>query len=322
MRAEEMTLPASVAGRVRLPVAGRPGADLVRCGAELVALCERFYRGMFRLGIIIVGVAAVAALALLPFRQYAAGSGPSAAALCAAGLLVVATPLAFWRAQQLYWVLLRWPTVQLVGVLFAAALVALIGPLNSELWWPSCAILMALATIVSLRRAWVFCLVVLASNLVAHLVAGDLHKVAPVAIIGLWIGYPFWSTVFSVVADRMAAHLVLLNATREARRLPPLRVASWTGAQQESPSAVRDDAADATPDGRAAAVLERLTARQLEVVALLADGLRYSEVAACLSISERQVERHVANAISRLGVRSANQLVAIAVSAGVVPSPN
>jgi DNA-binding CsgD family transcriptional regulator len=67
--------------------------------------------------------------------------------------------------------------------------------------------------------------------------------------------------------------------------------------------------------------IDRLTARQLQVVALLADGLRYREVAACLSISARQVQRHVAQAAARLGVRGAYELVAIAVAEGMVPAP-
>lgn len=56
---------------------------------------------------------------------------------------------------------------------------------------------------------------------------------------------------------------------------------------------------------------ERLTSRQREVVALLADGLRYREIAQRLDLSERQVGRHVANAIERLGVVSAAELVAV-----------
>jgi hypothetical protein len=44
-------------------------------------------------------------------------------------------------------------------------------------------------------------------------------------------------------------------------------------------------------------------------------------VAACLSISERQVQRHVAQAAARLGVHGAYELAAVAVSEGMVPDP-
>lgn len=65
----------------------------------------------------------------------------------------------------------------------------------------------------------------------------------------------------------------------------------------------------------------RLSARQSQVVVLLADGLRYRDIAACLSISERQVQRHVGEAVARLGVRNAYELTALAVSEGIVPGP-
>lgn len=53
-----------------------------------------------------------------------------------------------------------------------------------------------------------------------------------------------------------------------------------------------------------------LTGVQLEIVELLADGLRYRDVATRLSISERQVQRYVQAAIKRLGVRNSVELVA------------
>lgn len=62
------------------------------------------------------------------------------------------------------------------------------------------------------------------------------------------------------------------------------------------------------------------TARQTQVAALLADGLHYSEAAACLSISERQVQRHVAEAVARLDINNVYELVAIVVAQGIVPS--
>jgi DNA-binding CsgD family transcriptional regulator len=56
-----------------------------------------------------------------------------------------------------------------------------------------------------------------------------------------------------------------------------------------------------------------LTGRQVEVVALLAEGLRYAEVATQLSISTRQVQRHTAQAVERAGVLNVCQLVASAI---------
>jgi DNA-binding CsgD family transcriptional regulator len=290
-----------------------PERDLVRCGAELVALSERFYGGVFVGASVFVGLAALAALALLPLRT----TGPLeqvTPALVIALLLVALVPLAVWRAGATYRLLRRHPIVELALVLAAAALI--VYPLRSELWWPSCALLMLLATFVPVRRAIAYCLAVLAANLAAHVVVGDLDETPPVAVIGLWIGYLSWTAAFGLVSDRLAAYILRLNARRSPRRPPPLRVpARRTGeapeADAELPVAVE---VPATPSR-----LDRLTARQLQVVALLADGLRYREVAACLAISVRQVERHVAHATARLGVHNPYELVAVAIREGLVP---
>lgn len=57
----------------------------------------------------------------------------------------------------------------------------------------------------------------------------------------------------------------------------------------------------------------QLTRRQVEVVALLAEGHRYADVAAHLSISTRQVQRHTAQAAARAGAVNVCQLVASAI---------
>jgi DNA-binding CsgD family transcriptional regulator len=304
-------------------VVRRAGDDLVRSGAELVGLAERFYGGVFLGAIGFVGLAALAALVLLPSREFPSGA-PMAIAFLATGVIVALTPLAVWRSRQLYRALRRWPQPQLGLVLVAAALIA--SPaMSSGLWWPSCAILMTLAVVVPLPRLLAYCLLVLGANLAGHLVAADLGDVPAVTIIGLWIGFPLWLAAIAIVSDRLVAQVLHINAT--AAREPPRRVRAYS---PEAPSAPEpataavvvvaaadggEEPATAAPDG----VTRRLTARQLEVVALLADGLRQREVAACLSISERQVQRHVADAIGRLGLRNAYELAAVAVSEGLVP---
>ncbi|MEA2192540.1 MAG: Bacterial regulatory protein luxR family [Solirubrobacteraceae bacterium] len=50
---------------------------------------------------------------------------------------------------------------------------------------------------------------------------------------------------------------------------------------------------------------------QQRIVVLLADGLRYRDIAARLSVSERQLQRHVQTAIERLGLRTTAELVAV-----------
>jgi DNA-binding CsgD family transcriptional regulator len=307
-------------------VVQRSGDALVRSGAELVALSERFYGGVFVGAIGFVGLAALAALVLLPVREFPSGALVVVAYL-ATGLLVAAALLAGFRAQPLYCALRRWPQLQLGLVIVAAALVA--SPqMSSELWWPSCAILMALALVTSLRRTLAYCLVVLGTNLAGHLVAADLGDTHAVTIIGLWIGYPLWLLAITILSDRLVSHVLRVNVApaRAAGREPPQRVpvSDPEPARPPAPraaevvvaSAGNDEAPRAAPS---AVTTRRLTARQLQVVALLADGLRQREVAACLSISERQVQRHIADAVARLGLRSAYELAALAVSEGIVP---
>jgi len=331
--------------------AERSRGNLVRCGAELVGLSERFYGFIFVGGVVLAGLAALAALVLLPLRDRTVAGGALRPAVVVTILLVAVTPLAVWRAEALYRILRRRRSVEVGLVLVAALLVAY--PMRSELWWPSCAILMLLAILVPFPRPLAYCLVVLAASFASHAVGGDLGEMPAVTLIGLCIGYPFWSAVVGVPVDRMAAYLLRLNATRAHRRRPPRRVASWTTRPPADPAQTAEDVdaktnADPlagesstrlTPGGvstgtiddredkpttrviAGSAAIDRLTARQLQVVALLADGLRYREVAASLSISARQVQRHVAQAAARMGVHGAYELVAVAVSEGMVPGP-
>jgi DNA-binding CsgD family transcriptional regulator len=307
----------------RHPIPPRPSQGIaVRSGAELVALSERFYGGVFVGAVVFVGLAALAALALMPARDFRPGA-PVPLAFAASALIAVGAVFAVWRAGAFYRALRRWPQLQLALVVAAAALIA--SPvMTSQLWWPSCAILMALALVVPLRRTLLYCLLVLGTNLAGHLVTADFDEIHPVDIIGLWIGFPLWLTTVAIVTDRLSSYILRLNAApplAETRREPPRPMSVSTPEPPHAPAAevvLAPDAEEPEADPPAA-LSERLTARQLQVVALLADGLRHREVAACLSISERQVQRHVAEAVARLGLRNAYELAAVAVSEGLVP---
>jgi DNA-binding NarL/FixJ family response regulator len=62
-----------------------------------------------------------------------------------------------------------------------------------------------------------------------------------------------------------------------------------------------------------------LTAREIEVVALVVDGLTNPEIGVRLHISSRTVQSHVAAAMRKLGARSRTQLAVMALRSGVVP---
>jgi DNA-binding NarL/FixJ family response regulator len=61
-----------------------------------------------------------------------------------------------------------------------------------------------------------------------------------------------------------------------------------------------------------------LTARCLDVLRALADGLHDEEIAARLEISVSSVRKHIASAQDRLGARTRTQVVAIVASSGLV----
>jgi DNA-binding CsgD family transcriptional regulator len=62
----------------------------------------------------------------------------------------------------------------------------------------------------------------------------------------------------------------------------------------------------------------RLTARELEVLELLADGLRNRDIAERLFVSTKTVAHHVAAIMSKLGVRSRGEAVAQALRDGLI----
>lgn len=294
----------------------QPIPPLVWTTAERIELSERFYLAIFRGCLILTGLASIAALALLPLRQPpGAGAAPTialAALLAMASAPAARRPLGLYRLLRRDW---RW---ELVIVAVAAALIAY--PLRSQLWWPACALLMLLAILAPLGRTLTYCLATLLVNLVAHTLVGDLGDTPAVAITGLWVGFGFWTTAFALSSDRLASHILHLQTTPPT--MPPqcVRVRATVHHAQE-PASAPEPPPPAPEPPAPPSDLKRLTFRQAQVVALLAEGLRYADIADWLSISERQVQRHVSQAIKRLDVANANQLVALAVSEGLVDPP-
>jgi DNA-binding NarL/FixJ family response regulator len=61
-----------------------------------------------------------------------------------------------------------------------------------------------------------------------------------------------------------------------------------------------------------------LTARELEVVKLIAEGHTSDEIAAALVLSKKTVERHRANVLGKLGMRNRVELTRYAIRRGLV----
>lgn len=64
--------------------------------------------------------------------------------------------------------------------------------------------------------------------------------------------------------------------------------------------------------------LDRLTAREREVMALVAEGLSNAEIAATLTISHATARTHVSRAMTKVGARDRAQLVVIAYRTGLI----
>jgi DNA-binding NarL/FixJ family response regulator len=66
-------------------------------------------------------------------------------------------------------------------------------------------------------------------------------------------------------------------------------------------------------------ISSKLTKRELEVLALLAEGLTQADIASKLFISQKTVGSHIERILSKLGVRSRTQAVALALRQDLVP---
>jgi DNA-binding NarL/FixJ family response regulator len=63
---------------------------------------------------------------------------------------------------------------------------------------------------------------------------------------------------------------------------------------------------------------DALTAREREVLALVAEGLRNKEIAARLGASEKTVQFHIANLFGKLGAQSRTEAVRLARERGLL----
>ena len=121
-------------------------------------------------------------------------------------------------------------------------------------------------------------------------------------------------------ALRAGASAFLLKDAREQQLVAAIRVVA-DGGSLFAPSVTRRlierFAARAPSIGEANALAE-LTARELEILGLVARGLSNAEIAATLVISEHTTKTHVASVLRKLNLRNRVQAVVFAYESGVV----
>jgi DNA-binding NarL/FixJ family response regulator len=121
-------------------------------------------------------------------------------------------------------------------------------------------------------------------------------------------------------ALRAGASGFLLKDAPEEQLAAAIRVAADGGALF-SPGVTRrliERFAALDPDAAPPPRLEELTARELEVLRLIARGLSNAEIAAELVVSDHTVKTHVARVLAKLDLRDRTQAVIAAYESGLV----
>ncbi|WP_432547927.1 response regulator [Kineococcus sp. SYSU DK004] len=120
-------------------------------------------------------------------------------------------------------------------------------------------------------------------------------------------------------ALRAGAGGFLLKDAPEAQLVAALRTVA-EGVSLLAPSVTRRLVAAFAPavTGRPAVPLDVLTAREREVLLLVARGLANAEIAGRLGVGEATVKSHVSHVLAKLGLVSRSQAVVAAYEAGLV----
>jgi DNA-binding NarL/FixJ family response regulator len=121
-------------------------------------------------------------------------------------------------------------------------------------------------------------------------------------------------------AVRIGASGFLVKDTEPAELLAGIRAVA-AGDALLSPGVTRQlisEFADRSRGGSSPAVLEPLTDREREVVALVGEGLNNDEIGARLFMSPATAKTHVSRAMIKLHARDRAQLVVIAYESGLV----
>ena len=133
---------------------------------------------------------------------------------------------------------------------------------------------------------------------------------------------PNGTPVIALVPDAAAASDAIANGARAVlpRGASPRRIHAALQAVSEGLVVIDDELADGVLPHHTASVslIEPLTARELEVLQLLAAGLTNKEIAQRLGISDHTVKFHVNGILGKLGAETRTEAVVHAAKLGIV----
>jgi DNA-binding NarL/FixJ family response regulator len=140
------------------------------------------------------------------------------------------------------------------------------------------------------------------------------------ASVGVMLLTPTGSDAEVLAALHAGAQAVLLRDSEPGDLLQAVRVVAAGGALLAPRFARRliEELTHERARATAPVGLEHLTARERQVMALVAQGLSNVQIAAHLHLSTATVKTHVARALMKLGVHDRAQLVSVAYETGLV----
>ena len=121
---------------------------------------------------------------------------------------------------------------------------------------------------------------------------------------------------------KLRVYLDLSNAVTRGRMAALLRAdgeVALVGTAEDADLVVSERVVATAAPGAVAEAGAALTARELEVLRLVARGLSNKEIAADLRITTHTVKYHLAAVLEKLGVRSRTEAVSLGVRKGLVP---
>ena len=283
----------------------------VECGgAPLVHLAEAFY---VRILATTCAMAAVGCGLALWFATLERGVPrastvafvAAAAAFCAVGIT---------RPHALYVRLRARVGLQISPAVLASLALLLDGP-ESQCWWFALPMMWTVCTLASTPIACGASVVTAGAFLLGTALAGaPLAGAGNTGALPAAVALPAYTLVARIFIDGFA-RLTLGGHPLVSAALRPRPAPVWVPNLEPAPPKRAPGVAATAPIGAAfPRGATRLTARQLEVALLLCDGLRQTEIAECLAISTRQVERLAAGARERVGAATTYELVALLIS--------